>query len=164
MSSERRPGYAVTAPDVREIMLQFTGRVRALGLPEKLLRLVFLRASQINGCAFCVDMHVKQLKIAGESELRLYHVVIWRESPLFNARERAALEWAEVVTKLPADGVSDEVYERVRTQFSEKEISDLTFAIVGINGWNRISIASRAVPGSMDALYGLTRAGLSIAA
>jgi len=143
---------------------EFSQTVAKGSIDAKLVHLIELRVSQINGCAFCVDMHVKQLKIAGESELRLYHVVIWRESPLFNARERAALEWAEVVTKLPADGVSDEVYERVRTQFSEKEISDLTFAIVGINGWNRISIASRAVPGSMDALYGLTRAGLSIAA
>ena len=85
----------------------------------------------MNGCAFCVDMHVKQLKIAGESELRLYHVVIWHELPLFNARERAALEWAEVLTKLPPKGVPDDVYERVRAQFSEKEIADLSFVVIG---------------------------------
>jgi AhpD family alkylhydroperoxidase len=133
-------------------------------IDAKLAHLIELRVSQINGCAFCVDMHVKQLKIAGESELRLHHVSIWHESPLFDARERAAFEWAEVLTKLPPHGVSDEAYERARAEFSEKEIADLTFVIMAINGWNRVSIASRAVPGSMDALYGLTKAGLSIAA
>jgi AhpD family alkylhydroperoxidase len=144
--------------------LDFSQTAAKASIDAKLVHLVELRVSQMNGCAFCVDMHVKQLKIAGENELRLYHVVIWHESPLFNARERAALEWAEVLTKLPPQGVPDDVYERVRAQFSEKEIADLSFVVIGINGWNRISIASRAVPGSMDALYGLTKAGLSIAA
>ncbi|HXT08136.1 MAG TPA: carboxymuconolactone decarboxylase family protein [Roseiarcus sp.] len=142
----------------------FSQAVAKGAIDAKLVHLIELRASQINGCAFCVDMHVKQLKIAGESELRLYHVVIWRESPLFDARERAALEWAEVLTQLPAHGVPDEVYERVRIQFSEKEIADLTFAIVAINGWNRINVATQTVPGSRDALLGLTKAGLSVAA
>jgi AhpD family alkylhydroperoxidase len=156
--------YAKLSSDQVKRFLDFSQTAAKASIDAKLVHLVELRVSQMNGCAFCVDMHVKQLKIAGESELRLYHVVIWHESPLFNARERAALEWAEVLTKLPPQGVPDDVYERVRAQFTEKEIADLSFVIIGINGWNRISIASRAVPGSMDALYGLTKAGLSIAA
>ena len=156
--------YAKLSSDQVKKFVDFSQAAAKASIDAKLVHLVELRVSQMNGCAFCVDMHVKQLKIAGESELRLYHVVIWHESPLFTARERAALEWAEVLTKLPPQGVPDDVYERVRAQFSEKEIADLSFVIIGINGWNWISIASRAVPGSMDALYGLTKAGLSIAA
>ncbi len=109
-----------------------------------------IRASQINGCGFCLDMHVKEAKIHGESELRLYHVAIWRESNLFVPRERAALAWTEAVTNLPEGGIPDELYERVRGQLSEKEISDLTFSIMVINAWNRASIAFKAVPGSAD--------------
>ena len=108
-------------------------------------------ASQINGCAFCLDMHVKQAKIHGERELRLYHLSAWRESTLFAPRERAALAWTEVLTRLPEQGVPDEIYERVRTQLSEKEISDLTFVIVAINSWNRLNVGFRTVPGSQDA-------------
>jgi AhpD family alkylhydroperoxidase len=156
--------YAKLSSNQVKNFLDFSQAAAKASIDAKLVHLVELRVSQLNGCAFCVDMHVKQLKIAGESELRLYHVVIWHESPLFTDRERAALEWAEVLTKLPPQGVPDDVYERVRAQFSEKEIADLSFAVIAINGWNRISIASRAVPGSMDALYGLTKAGLSVAA
>ena len=124
-----------------------------------LLHLVDLRASQLNGCAFCVDMHAKEAKLGGERELRLYHLPVWRESPLFSARERAALAWTEAVTRIDGD-IPDEIYATVREQFSEKEISDLTFAIAVINAWNRLGISFRAVPGSADAAYGLTRAGL----
>ena len=130
-------------------------------IEEKTRDLVHIRASQINGCAFCLDMHVKEAKIHGESELRLYHVSIWRESNLFIPRERAALAWTEAVTELPEGGIPDELYERVRGQLSEKEISDLTFSIMTINAWNRASIAFKAVPGSADKLYGLEKAGLS---
>jgi AhpD family alkylhydroperoxidase len=130
-------------------------------IEESIRDLVMIRASQMNGCAFCVDMHIKQATIRGERELRLHHIVIWRESPLFSARERAALAWTEVVTKLPEHGVPDEVYEHVREQFSEPEISDLTFVLVLINGWNRLSVAFRNVPGSADAAYGLAKAGLA---
>ncbi|MDE1163542.1 MAG: carboxymuconolactone decarboxylase family protein [Acidobacteriaceae bacterium] len=126
-----------------------------------LLHLVELRASQMNGCAFCVDMHSKQAKIGGERELRLYHVTVWRESPLFTERERAALEWTELLTKLPPHGVSQESFDAARHQFSEQELSDLTFAIMTINGWNRVSIAFAVEPGSQDAAYGLSKAGLS---
>jgi len=147
MSSERRPGYAVTAPDVREIMLQFTGRVRALGLPEKLLRLVFLRASQINGCAFCVDMHSKDMRAAGESEQRVYMASVWRESALYDAKERAALAWTEVVTRLPNGEVPQQTYDEARAEFSDSELVKLTLAIIEINGWNRLNIAFRTPPG-----------------
>jgi AhpD family alkylhydroperoxidase len=122
---------------------------------------VDLRASQMNGCAFCVDMHVKQARIAGERELRLHHVAVWRESTLFDERERAALEWTEALTKLAPYGVSDEIFNKVREHFNEQEISDLTFAIMAINGWNRVSIGFNAVPGSQDEAYGLTKGGLN---
>lgn len=159
-----RLNYAALSPELTKKYSEFS-QVAAKGAIEpKLVHLVEFRVSQINGCAFCVDMHVKQLKIAGEGELRLHHVVIWRESPLFSARERAALEWAEALTKLPPHGISDEIYDAARAQFSDKELADLTFVVMAINGWNRASIAFENVPGSMDAAYGLTKAGLSVAA
>ena len=129
---------------------------------EPLLRdLVNIRVSQINGCAFCLDMHVKEATLHGERGLRLHHVALWRESQLFSARERAALRWAELLTRLGQDGVSDEEYEAARTAFSEQELSDLTFAVVAINGWNRLNIAFPKTPGSLDAMYGLDKAGLT---
>jgi alkylhydroperoxidase family enzyme len=105
-------------------------------------------------------MHSKEAKIHGERELRLYHIAAWRESTLFSPRERAALAWTEALTKLPETGVSDELYERVRGQLSEKEISDLTFQVMAINMWNRASVAAKAVPGSADKAFGLDKAGL----
>ncbi|MEO8894749.1 MAG: carboxymuconolactone decarboxylase family protein, partial [Rhizomicrobium sp.] len=103
----------------------------------------------------------KEAKIHGERELRLYHIAIWRESNLFDARERAALEWTEALTQLPPHGVPDAIYNSVAAVFSEKELAELSFAVVAINGWNRLSVGFCAVPGSRDALYGLTKAGLS---
>ena len=108
----------------------------------------------------CLDMHCKEAKIHGEHELRIYHIPIWRESTLFSDKERAALEWTEVVTKLSEHGVPDDVYDRVRAQFSETQISELTFAIAVINAWNRLNISFRIVPGSFDNQLGLTKAGL----
>lgn len=105
-------------------------------------------------------MHIKQAKIHGERELRLHHVAIWRESTLFTPRERAALAWTEAVTQLSAQGVPDEIYERVCTQYSEKELSDLTFLVGAINTWNRLNVAFRTVPGSSDKAFGLDKAGL----
>ncbi|WP_120995966.1 carboxymuconolactone decarboxylase family protein [Stutzerimonas urumqiensis] len=127
----------------------------------EMAHLITLRASQMNGCAFCVDIHVKEAKIHGERELRLHHVAVWRESTLFSPRERAALEWTEALTQLSPHGVSDALYASVREQFSEQELSDLTFLVVSINGWNRLSVAARAVPGSADKRIGLTEANLS---
>ncbi len=123
--------------------------------------LVEIRASQLNGCALCVDMHVKQARMHDERELRLHHLVVWRESQLFSARERAALEWTEALTQLGPHGVSDEVFARVREQFSEAELSALTFAVMTINAWNRLNAAFRTPPGAYDKAYGLDKAGLN---
>jgi AhpD family alkylhydroperoxidase len=129
-------------------------------LGPTLTDLVHIRASQLNGCAFCLDMHVKEAKVHGERELRLYHLSIWRESPLFSDKERAALEWTEALTKLSAH-IPDSVYQQVRAHLSEKEMADLTFAIGIINFWNRLNIASPTTPGSLDAMLGLAHAGLA---
>jgi AhpD family alkylhydroperoxidase len=157
----QRLDYAAHSKSLIDKLVALSLATKKEGSIERgLLHLVDIRASQINGCAFCLDMHSKEAKIDGERELRLYHVAVWRESPLFSARERAVLEWTEAVTKLGEHGVADDIYARVREQLSEKEIADLTFAIVTINAWNRLAIAFRAVPGSADAAYGLGRAGL----
>lgn len=157
----QRLNYAQQSPELFKKISDFSLSLKDSVIEQTIRDLVNLRASQINGCAFCVDMHVKEAKIHGESELRLYHVAIWRESNLFAPRERAALAWTEVLTKLPEGGVPDELYERVRGQLSEKEISDLTFSIMAINAWNRVSVAFKSVPGSADKLYGLDKAGLN---
>jgi AhpD family alkylhydroperoxidase len=117
--------------------------------PEKsLLELVYFRVSQINGCAFCLDMHSKDLRAAGETEQRLYLLDAWRESPFYTERERAALAWAEAVTLVTDGHVPDEVYEQARAQFGEEELANLTLAVVAINGWNRLNIAFRTEPGT----------------
>jgi AhpD family alkylhydroperoxidase len=116
------------------------------GLDHRLSELVKLRASQINGCAYCVAMHVNAARKLGEHEERLHMLSVWREAPIYTARERAALAWTEAVTTLAGRDVPDEVYDLVKAQFAEKEIAALTYAIVAINGWNRICIAFRAVP------------------
>ena len=156
-----RLNYFQQSPEVAAKYRDFSNSLKDRTIPEKLKDLVFLRASQINGCAFCVDMHVKEAKIHGERELRLHHVAVWRESPLFDERERAALEWTEIVTRLPPHGISDESYAQMRKVYSEQEITDITFLVIAINGWNRLSIAFSAVPGSADAVYGLDKAGLN---
>ncbi len=134
---------------------------QAITLDEGLRHLVDLRASQLNGCAFCVDMHAKQAHLHGERVLRLHHLAAWRESPLFSARERAALAWTEALTQLEPHGVSDASYADVREQFSEAELVALTYQVMAINGWNRINVAFRTVPGSKDAALGLAGAGLA---
>jgi AhpD family alkylhydroperoxidase len=118
------------------------------GLEESLLHLIKLRASQLNGCAYCIDMHWKDLRAIGEDEQRLYMLDAWRESPFYTDRERAALAWTEAVTLITNGHVPDSVYEEVRPHFTDKELADLTFAIATINAWNRLSIASRTLPGS----------------
>ena len=111
--------------------------------------------------AFCVDMHVKEATLHGERPLRLHHVAVWRESTLFSPRERAALAWTELLTQLPAHGVPEADYQAARAEFSEAELAALSFAIVAINGWNRLSVGFAVVPGSQDKLYGLDKAGLA---
>ncbi|QND13379.1 carboxymuconolactone decarboxylase family protein [Rhizobium leguminosarum bv. trifolii] len=157
----QRLNYAQQSPELFKKFMEFSMALKSSVIDEKLQALVEIRASQINGCGFCLDMHVKQAKIHGETELRLYHVAIWRESNLFIPRERAALAWTETLTKLPEGGVPDEIYERVRGQLSEKEISDLTFVVMAINAWNRVNVGFKTVPGTADKAYGLDRAGLN---
>ena len=156
-----RLDYARQSPDLVKAYLAFSMALGKGAIEQSIRDLVNIRVSQLNGCAFCLDMHSKEAKMHGERELRLYHVAIWRESTLFSARERACLAWAEVLTRLPEGGVPEEAYVAARAELDEKEITDLSFAIMAINGWNRLSIGFAAVPGSKDALYGLGKAGLN---
>ena len=136
------------APDVIQAMLGLHKKVGQSGFDSKLMNLVLMRASQINGCAYCLDMHSKDARADGETEQRLYGLDAWRETPYYSARERAALDWTEALTLVAQTHVPDEVYERVREQFSEEELARLSLAIVAINGWNRLNVAARTVPGS----------------
>src|SRR5215470_3341849 len=136
-----RLNYMKESPKLARKLFEFSQALLQESLAAGLVDLVNIRASQINGCAFCLDMHVKEAKIRGERELRLYHVSIWRESPLFSAKERAALEWTEAVTQTAGNDISEELFNRVRKEFSEKELVDLTFAIGAINLWNRLNVS-----------------------
>lgn len=135
-------------PGALQAMFGLRGYLNKSSLEKQLLQLLDFRVSQINRCAYCLDMHSKDLRAGGESEQRLYMLPAWRESPFFTDRERAALEWAESLTQLGENPVADEVYERARKQFSETELIDLTMAIVAINGWNRLNIAFRTEAGN----------------
>jgi AhpD family alkylhydroperoxidase len=157
----QRPSAPQQSPELFRKYVEFGMAVKQGAIEEKIADLVAIRTAQMNGCGFCLDMHVKQARIHGERELRLHHVAIWRESTLFEPRERAALAWTEVLTHLPAQGVPDDVYERVRGQFSEKELSDLSFVVMVNNGWNRINVGFRTTPGSADKAFGLDKAGLA---
>ena len=134
-------------PGVIQAMLGLERQVHQAGLDHRLLDLVRMRASQINRCAYCLDMHSKDARAGGETEQRLYGLDAWRETPYYSARERAALEWTEALTLVSDSGVPDDVYDRVREQFSEDELVHLSLAIVAINGFNRLNIAARTVPG-----------------
>jgi len=138
----------LNVPKTLQPMLALQQYVDTTGLGSQLLHLVQMRASQINGCAYCNDMHTKDARAEGESEQRLYALDAWRETSFYNERERAALEWTEAVTNVKEGHVPDEVYESVRKQFSQSELADLTLAVAVINSWNRLSIALRAVPGT----------------
>ncbi len=155
-----RINYTTHTPDLMKRLFEMSQASAKGSLGHTLADLVHIRASQLNGCAFCLDMHVKEATIHGERALRLHHIAVWRESPLFSEKERAVLEWTEAVTTLSAP-LSDELFERVRQHLSEQEMADLTFAIGIINFWNRLNISSPATPGSMDAMLGLTAAGLT---
>jgi AhpD family alkylhydroperoxidase len=148
---EPRINYMKVAPGVFEAMIGLSHYLRKSGLDQSLVDLVSLRASQINGCAYCVDMHWKDLRAAGESEQRLYGLDAWGESPYYSDRERAALAWTEAVTDVREGRVPDDVYEQARKAFTEKELADLTLAIASINAWNRLNIAGRTVPGTYKA-------------
>ncbi len=143
-----RLSYSNTAPDGTELLRQLDRYAKNAGLEADLLELVRLRASQINGCAFCIDMHTKDARARAESEQRLYGVTAWRETPFYTGRERAALAWTEAVTLISREHVQDDIYEEARKYFSEKELVDLTIAVIAINGWNRLAISFRTPPGS----------------
>jgi AhpD family alkylhydroperoxidase len=145
---EPRMEYGRVAPGALEAMRGLEAYVRQSGLERSLLELVKTHASQINGCGYCIDMHTKDARANGESEQRLYALSAWRETPFFTERERAALDWTEAVTRVADAQVPDGAYQLARKHFNDKELVDLTLAIVAINGWNRLSIAFRAVPGT----------------
>jgi AhpD family alkylhydroperoxidase len=144
---EARLNYAKAAPGIFDAMEGLEKYLEQSGLEKPLLFLIQLRASQINGCAYCLDMHWKDLIASGENEQRLYSLDAWRECPYYSDRERAALAWTEAVTLITQGHVPDAVYEEARSHFSAKELSDLTLAVASINAWNRLSIAARVVPG-----------------
>jgi AhpD family alkylhydroperoxidase len=150
-TSERhgaRIDYAQTAKEAMRAQLGLENYIRNSSIEQSLIELVKLRASMINGCAYCVDMHTKDARAAGETEQRLYAVSVWQEAPFFSERERAALAWTDALTDISRNGVSDALYDATREQFSEKELVDLTMVVVTINGWNRLAISFRTPAGS----------------
>lgn len=142
-----RIDYFRAAPAAGQAMRSLQAAVDACGLDHKLLELVKMRASQLNGCAYCLDMHSKDARAAGETEQRLYLLDAWREAPLYSERERAALAWTEAVTRVAEGHVPDDVYAAASAQFTEEELVNLTLAVVAINGWNRLAIAFRSEAG-----------------
>ena len=143
-----RINYGEVDPSAIQSMLPLQGYVDHSSIPRKILELVRMRASQINGCAYCLDMHSKDARAQGEVEQRIYLLSAWRESPCYTDRERAALEWTEAVTLVAKTHVPDKIYERVRKYFTEKELIELTMAIIAINGWNRLSVSMRRPAGT----------------
>ena len=158
--SERLNHFA-TVPSLTKALMDMSTASGKSSIDPMIKSLIDIRASQLNGCAFCLDMHTKQAKMKGERELRIYHISIWRESPLFSAKEKAALELTEALTKIQDKGVSNELYSFMKEHFTDVEISELTFTIGVINMWNRLQILSQMVPGSQDSAWGLTKAGLN---
>jgi AhpD family alkylhydroperoxidase len=145
-----RLNYANVAPGIYDAMNALDRYLAGCGLEESLLHLARLRASQLNGCAYCIDMHWKDLRALGETEQKLASLNAWRECPWFTERERAALAWTDAVTFVSEGHVPDALYADVRKAFAEKELADLTLAVATINAWNRLSIASRLQPGSYE--------------
>jgi AhpD family alkylhydroperoxidase len=143
-----RIDYRKVSPQAATAMAGLERFVRTSGLDPALVELVKLRASYINGCAYCVDVHTKDARVAGESAQRLHAIPVWRETPFFTPRERAALAWTESVTEVARTGVPDDAYEQARAEFSESELVALTMAIITINGWTRLAVSFRTEPGS----------------
>ncbi|HPM18389.1 MAG TPA: carboxymuconolactone decarboxylase family protein [Bacteroidales bacterium] len=148
MDMKQRLDYSRESDGALKGLLELERYVHGSGLERTLYELVKTRASQINGCAYCIDMHTKDARKAGETEQRLYTLSAWRETPFYTPRERAALEWTEALTLISGNDVPDPLYEAVREHFTEKEIIALTMAIIAINGWNRLAISFRTPPGS----------------
>ncbi|SIO50650.1 carboxymuconolactone decarboxylase family protein [Paraburkholderia phenazinium] len=143
---QSRLDFYKASPTGTRAMMALEKAVSECGLEKPLMELVRLRASQINGCAFCVDMHTTDARKGGETERRLASIVVWREAPFFSARERAALEWTEALTLVAQTHVPDAVWDAVRPHFTDQELADLTMLVVAINGWNRISVGFRKIP------------------
>lgn len=143
----QRIEYSKIAPGVVKAMMGLETYVRHAGVEASLLELVKLRASYLNGCAYCVDMHTKDARAAGETEQRLYAVAVWRDTPFFSPRERAALAFTEAVTEMGREGVPDSIFEEARDEFSEVELVNLTMAVVTINAWNRLAVTFRSEVG-----------------
>lgn len=156
----QRLDYFANAKPAFEQLMRLEGMLKEGSVEPKLRHLVKLYASQLNGCAFCVDMHSKEAKIDGERELRLYHLPVWQESPLFSDKEKAALEWTKAVTLLSQGPISDELFLRVKRHFDDKELTELNLLIAMINLWNRFGAPFHATPGGMDKLMGLDKANL----
>lgn len=147
-NTEPRIDYKGVAPEAIQALWTVERYAHKSDIERPLLELVKLRASTMNGCAYCVDMHSKDARALGESEQRLYALSVWREAPFFTPRERAALAWTEAVTEISTEHVPDEVYRLAREQFDERQLVDLTMAIIAINAWNRLAIAFRAIAGT----------------
>jgi AhpD family alkylhydroperoxidase len=143
-----RLNYFKAAPGGLNIMREFEKYLHECGLEQSLIELVKMRSSQINGCAYCIDMHSKDARAAGETEQRLYGLSAWRETPFYTDRARAALEWTEKLTLISTNGVPDDLYEQTLQHFSEQELVNLTLVITTINTWNRLAISFRSEPGS----------------
>jgi len=147
-NSQRRIRYTEIAPKGTMFLRELEDYIKETDLEPLLIELVKIRSSQINGCAFCIDMHTKDARDQGESEQRLYGVSVWREAPYYSDRERAALEWTEIITKISEVHISDEIYAPIKAHFTDKEMVDLTLAIDAINSWNRLAIAFQSPAGS----------------
>lgn len=145
---DSRINYHKKAPEALKGMQELEQYLHSSDLEQSLYELVKLRASQINGCAYCIDMHSKDARVVGESEQRIYALNAWRETNFYTDRERAALAWTEELTKISEREVSDELYDETRQYFGEKELVTLTMAVIAINGWNRLAISMRTEPGS----------------
>lgn len=158
---KNRPNYMELSGKLTKKLAEISQILNKSSLDNRMINLINIRASQINGCTFCNDMHVKEAKIEGERELRIYHLSTWKDSNLFTDKEKAVLEWTEAVTNISSTPPSEEQFERIGTHLSQQEISDLTFAIAIINAWNRLATALSSQHGAVDYLYGLDRAGLN---
>jgi AhpD family alkylhydroperoxidase len=158
---QQRLSHFKLSPQAAAALGAFSKAVADLPVDSKIRELVKIRASQMNGCLFCTDMHVKEARLQGERELRLYHLTSWRESSLFAEKEKAALEWTELLTRPNSHGITDAQYEQMLRHFDETELSNLTYVITNINAWNRLGVAFRPEAGSLDKTFGLDKLELS---
>jgi AhpD family alkylhydroperoxidase len=156
----QRLAYSNFTPKALHNLVELGKILKSGTLDAKMIDMVQIRASQMNQCTFCVDMHVKEAKIHGERDIKVHHITVWRESELFSMKERAALEFTEALTQLKPEGISDELYGKVREHFSDQDLVDLTYVIGLINLWNRMNAVFRTPAGALDKLYGLDKAGL----